>query len=91
MCFNDGKFPIAYSTNSPFTKKLELPRSKRVKRGLSKLAAERNREWHNGRQPISGLFTLVGKAEQLPYGHTFRSMVARLIRRRRLMRDGIIQ
>jgi hypothetical protein len=70
------------SNSTPFRNSLPLPRSRRVRRAISRLAANYNREWYNGCQPISGLFTLVGKAEGLPRGHKFRSRVAASIRRR---------
>lgn len=80
--FADGKTPIAYSTNSPFTKKLPLPMSRAVRKAIARLSADVNRDWINGGQPISGMFTLVGKAEQLPRGHKFRQTVANMLRRR---------
>lgn len=86
MSFQDGQFPVAYSTNSRFERKLVLPRSRRVRRGISKLAAEVNRGWINGGQPVSGLFTLVGKAERLPKHHAFRIRIAKLLRRRLTLR-----
>jgi len=50
---------------------------------LVKIAANYNRAVINGGQPISGLITLVGKAERLPRGHAFRAKVAGIVRRRR--------
>ena len=67
----------------PFTQRLPLPRNNAVKRAISRLAANVNRTWHNGCQPISGLFTLVGKADLLPRGHKFRQTVAKVLRRHR--------
>lgn len=80
--FADGKLPIAYSTNSQFTKKMQLPMSRAVRKAIARLSADVNREWVNGGQPVSGMFTLVGKADQLPRGHKFRQTVANMLRRR---------
>ena len=59
---------------------MQLPSRQSIRRQISKLTAKTNRTWYNGCQPVSGLFTLVGKAEQLERGHKFRATVARVLR-----------